>query len=213
MGVLLATLAVAGAIYLYILPSYTATWEQPVRIMQKSEEGRTFIEYSSFDYLKGIVANIDWTFETIDLRANRMEQDYPLELDWINEEITFETDESDTERILDLEFMLTFAKQPYTVALELEGDWMIEVVECDAVYTQDGESGKVRIEWFSFPPPELNLQLKLRIPVGTELEGELTASFLETPIDIVCTGSSKWFLYGSEIVKALDLDALNQALK
>ncbi|NOR14438.1 MAG: M28 family peptidase, partial [Candidatus Aminicenantes bacterium] len=194
-SVLLAGILVAGAIYLYTLPSYTQKWEQPVTITQKLEKDKTVIQYSSNDYLKGIVANIDWKFESSDLRASTKEQDYPLELDWIDEKIKFTTENVDEEKLVDLEFLFSFAKQPYTVFLYLDCDGPLRVEESNAKHTQNKKSGRVTMQWFSFPPRLLKPRLKLRIPPGSELKAELKATFLETPVEITCTGENKEFIF------------------
>ncbi len=212
-AVLLAGILVAGAIYLYTLPSYTRTWEQPVTITQKLEKDKTFIQYSSNDYLKGIVANIDWKFESIDLHANSKEDDYPLDLEWIEKKVKFTTENVDGEKRVDLEFFFTFTRQPYSVTLCLDCDGSLSVEESETWHIQNKKSGRVTIEWFSYPPRRLTPRLKLRVPQGSELKAEIRARFLELPVEIVCTGENKEFIFRSEIVHSLDLDALNQKVK
>ena len=165
------------------------------------------------DYLKGIVANVDWKFESIDLRSNTHEDEYPLELDWMDEKTKFTTETVDEEKLVDLGFLWTFAKQPYTVSLFLDCEGAIKVEESEVRHIQNPKSGRVTVEWFSFPPLVLKPRLKLRIPVGSELKAELNATFLDTPVEIVCTGENKEFIFRSEIVRTLDMDALNQELK
>lgn len=210
LGVFLAGLAVAGAIYLYTLPSYTGTWEQPVTVSQRSEQDRTYIQYESFDYLKSIVSNTDWKFETIDVRSNTYEQDYPLELDWIEENTSVRTEDLENETRVDLEISLKFRKQPYTVVLSLEGTETVKIEESDVFYTQDEKSGRIRLEWFCYPPLSLNPHFKLRIPAGSELKGELRATFLEMPVEIVCSGGDKEYIFRSEIVRSLELKAFSR---
>jgi len=61
------------------------------------------------------------------------------------------------------------------------------------------------MRWYSFPPKSLRPQLKLRVPKGGELEAEVTATFLETPIEIQCEGENKHFIHRAEITQELEL--------
>ncbi len=196
------------SVYLMTLPSFTSTWEQVVTVTQKtdSKTGDSFIEFASFDYLKGIEANIAGRQETIDIRKCYRKTDYPLDMDWIKGSVSHSIQEDGEENILSLDNLCEFERQPFTVNLKFECDEPITVEECSVKYAQ-GRDNSVTMRWYSFPPKSLRPQLKLRIPEGGELKAEVTATFLETPIEIKCEGENKHFIHRAEITQEIELQS------
>jgi hypothetical protein len=194
------------SIYLMTLPSFTSTWEQIVTVTQKtdSKSDSSSIEFASFDYLKGIKANIDGQQEAINIRKSYKKTDFPLEMDWIEDSVSYSLQEDGEENILDLDALLEFEKQPFAVNLEFECDKPFTVEECSVKYNQR-KNNKVSIRWYSFPPTSLSPQLKLRMPKEGELKAEITATFLETPLEIKCEGKNKHFIHRAEITRQIEL--------
>jgi hypothetical protein len=194
------------SVYLMTLPSFTSTWEQIVIVNQKTDSkiGSSFIEFTSFDYLKGIEANIAGQQETINIRKCYRKTDYSLDMDWIKGSVSHSIQEDGEENILSVDALCKFEKQPFTVNLKFECDEPITVEECSVKYNQ-GRGNTVTMRWYSFPPKSLRPQLKLRVPKGGELEAEVTATFLETPIEIQCEGENKHFIHRAEITQELEL--------
>jgi len=196
------------SVYLMTLPSFTSTWEQIVIVNQKTDSkiGSSFIEFTSFDYLKGIEANIAGQQETINIRKCYRKTDYSLDMDWIKGSVSHSIQEDGEENILSLDTLCEFEKQPFTVNLKFECDEPIKVEECNVKYNQ-GRGNTVTMRWYSFPPKSLRPQLKLRVPKGGELKAEITATFLETPIEIKCEGENKHFIHRAEITRELELQS------
>jgi len=205
-------LAIVGlAAFLMTLPSYTSIWEQEVNVYQRydGEEDKTFIQFSSGDYLKGIDANIGGQQEKLNSRKCVKEIDYPLELNWIQDRVTLQVEEVENEQLVHMDVLLDFAKQPYTVSLEVIGDQPFTVDECNVQY-QKSIADRVTLSWYSFPPMSLQPKLKLKIPKETKLTAKITASFLETPIPITCEGEQKHFIHRAIIKRELELGEVVQ---
>jgi pimeloyl-ACP methyl ester carboxylesterase len=206
MVVPIALVIVGLAAYLMTLPSYTSIWEQEVNVYQRydGEKDKTFIQFSSGDYLKGIEANIGGQSETLNSKKCVREIEYPLELDWIRDKVTLQAEEVGNDQMLDMDVLIQFEKQPYTVTLEVKGDQPFTVEDCSVQY-QKGIEDRVTLSWYSFPPLSLQPRLKLKIPKDTELKAEITASFLETPIPITCEGDKKHFIHRAVIRREIEL--------
>jgi len=192
--------------YLMTLPSYTSTWEQVVSVTQKydSTTNSSSIEFSSFDYLKGIGVDISGQQEIINIGKSYRKTDYPLGMDWIKDSVSCRVEEEGEEKILNLDALLEFEKQPFTVNIKFECDEAITVDECSVKYNHRKDN-RITIRWYSFPPKSLNPQLRLRVPKEAELKAEITATFLETPMEIRCEGENKHFIHRASITKDIDL--------
>jgi pimeloyl-ACP methyl ester carboxylesterase len=201
------------AVYLMTLPSYTSIWEQEVNVFQRydGENNKTYIEFSSGDYLKGIQANVAGQAETLDSRKCVREIEYPLDLDWISDRVTLQAEDEGSDQVVVMDVLIQFEKQPYAVTLEVKGDQPFTVEECNLQYQKSIED-RVTLSWYSFPPLSLQPKLKLKMPKDTELKAEITASFLETPIPITCEGDKKHFIHRAIIKREIDLgDAVQDA--
>jgi hypothetical protein len=199
----LAVLIIGVAIYLLTLPSYSSKWEQQVKITQKldGDKNKTFIEFSSSDYLKEITANIDGKEETIDRRKCFKKMEYPLEMDWLKEEYACQSEEKGADKLIKAKFRLELEKQPFTVSLKLKSDMPLKIEESNVKYVKRKKTAT--ISWYSFPQQILQPELRLLIPKEAKLEAEIIVDFLETPIAISCGGKNKCFIYRAEISKKL----------
>jgi len=199
-------LIVAWSAYLLTLPSYTSTWEQVVHVNQRydGEKDKTYIEFASGDYLKGIEADIAGKAERLDSRAGLKEIDYPLDLNWIKDSVTLQTEEQGEDKIVHMDVGLEFEKQPFTVSMDLKCSLPFSVEESSVRY-QKRIQDKATIRWYSFPPLSLKPRLTLKMPKEAELKAELEANFLETPLSIACEGENKHFMHRAIIKRELDL--------
>jgi len=209
----LVLVIVGLAAYLMTLPSYTSIWEQEVNVDQRydGEKDKTFIEFSSGDYLKGIEADIAGQPETLNSKKCVKEIAYPLDLDWIGDRVTVHAEEQGSDRVVDMDVLLQFEKQPYTVTLDVKGDQPFTVEECSVQY-QKKIKDRVTLYWYSFPPLNLQPKLKLKMPKDTKLKAEVIASFLETPIPIICEGEKKHFVHRAIISREIDLGETETSL-
>jgi hypothetical protein len=196
------------SVYLVTLPSYTSTWEQTVTVTQKigDKQESSFIEFASFDYLKEIEVKTGSQWETINIWKSFQTKDYPLEMGWIEDTVSYNLQEDGEENIWDLKALFEFGKQPFSVNLELECDKSFTVEESNVKYNQS-KNNTVSVRWYSFPPTHLNPQLKLRIPKEGELKAEIRATFLETPLEIACKGKNKHFIQRAEISRQIELQS------
>jgi hypothetical protein len=200
----LGVLVIGGAIYLLILPSYAPPWEQVVTVTQKweSEKNKTFIEFLSGDYLRGIEATVDGKPQTINLRSCVKEIEYALDMDWIKDKVVSQSEEKGAEKIVDLGIALEFSKQPFTVSLSLKSDKVMEIEESNVKFVANGRTGAT-ITWFSFPQGSLEPKLKLRLPKDAKIEAELRATFLEKAVPISSEGKNKFFVYRTLITRKI----------
>jgi putative aminopeptidase FrvX len=199
-------LIIAGAIYLFILPSYTRIWEQSVSVNQKldEEKNRTFIEFASSDYLKNIEANINGKIEKMNMWACTKEIDYPLDMNWLKVGYLCQPVDEEKDKLVNLNMMLEFEKLPYTVSIRLESNSAFAVEQCNVKYNQRKDNSAT-ILWYSFPQGTLQPELKLRMPKDATLSAEVLARFLETPVSISCKGENKDFIHRAVITKKIDL--------
>lgn len=202
----IAALILVCSIYLMTLPSYTSTWEQGVRINQRydGKEDSTFVEFTSFDYLKGISADIVGQQETLNMKKSYLKIERPLDLDWVRGDVMYRTEEDGEEKIVGLDTQLEFEKQPFSVYLKFECDLPIMVEECSVKYNH-GKESRVTMYWYCYPPKTMRPQLKLRMPKDASLTAEITATFLETPLDIQCQGENKHFTHRAIVSREIEL--------
>jgi len=207
----IAVVLIGLAAYLMTLPSYTSIWEQEVNVYQRydGEKDRSFIEFTSGDYLKGVEADIAGQLENLNSRKCVKEIEYPLDLDWISDRVTMQTEEDGSDQVVNMDVLVRFEKQPYTITLEVKGDHPFTVEECNVQYQKTIED-RATLRWFSYPPLGLQPKLRLKMPKDAELKAEITASFLETPIPISCEGENKHFIHRSVITKEIDLGTVVQ---
>lgn len=207
-GILLIPIMAAiigGAVYLHTLPSYTSTWEQVVSITQKydGKKDKTFIEFISGDYLKGIKASLGDRHETMNMQKSFKEIEIPLEMDWIKGTTIYHSEDKETEKIVNLDMTFEFERQPFTVTLKLESDADLTVEECNLQYK--AKKNRVAVCWYSFPEGNLQPQLRLKLTKEANLKAEIFASFLETPLNITCEGENMHFMQRAEISREIDL--------
>ncbi|MGB6867124.1 MAG: hypothetical protein WBE11_15665, partial [Candidatus Aminicenantaceae bacterium] len=202
----IAVLILVCSIYLTTVPSYTSTWEQEVRVNQKydGKEGSTFVEFVSFDYLKEISADIAGQQETMNMRKSYRKIEHTLDMDWVRDNVTYRIEEDGDEKIMELDTLLEFEKQPFSVNLKVECDLPITVEECSVKYSH-GKDTRVTMYWYSFPPKNLRPQLKVRVPKDSSLTAEITAVFLETPLDIECEGKNIHFTHRAIVTRDIEL--------
>lgn len=202
----IAVLILVCSIYLMTVPSYTSTWEQEVRVNQRydGKEDSTFVEFVSFDYLKGISADIAGQQETLNKRKSYLKIERPLDMDWIKGDVWFQAEEDEEEKAVDVDAQLEFEKQPFSVNLKFECDLPITVEECSVKYRHRKDT-RVTMYWYSFPPKNLRPHLKVRVPKDSSLTAEITATFLETPLDIKCQGDNKHFTHRTIITREIKL--------
>jgi pimeloyl-ACP methyl ester carboxylesterase len=208
-----AVLILVCSIYLMTLPSYTSTWEQEVRVNQKydGKDNSTFVEFVSVDYLKGISADIAGQREAVNKRKSYLKIERPMEMDWLKDEVTFRTEEEGEEKIVDVDTLLEFEKQPFTVNVKFECVEPITVEECSVKYSH-GKDTRVTMYWYSFPPKSLRPRLKMRVPKDSSLTAKITATFLETPLDIQCEGKNKHFTHRAIINREIELKPVDESM-
>jgi pimeloyl-ACP methyl ester carboxylesterase len=209
----IAVLILVCSIYLMTLPSYTSTWEQEVRVNQKydGKEKSTFVEFVSSDYLKGITVNIDGQEESLNARTSYRKIERPLEIDWIEDRVTYRVEEEGDEKILDLDALLEFEKQPFSINVRFECEQAMTVEECSVKY-RNGRGRRVTLYWYSYPPKSLRPRLKVRVPKESSLTAEITATFLEPPLEIHCEGENKHFIHRAIVERELELEPVEESL-
>lgn len=207
-----AALILLCSVYLMTLPSYNSTWEHGVRVNQKydGKENRTFVEFVGFDYLKGISANIAGQQETMNMRKSYRKIERSLDMDWVKDNVTYRIEEDGDEKIMELDTLLEFEKQPFTVNVKFECVEPITVEECSVKYSHTKDT-RVTMYWYSFPPKSIRLRLKVRVPKDSSLTGEITATFLETPLDIQCEGENTHFTHRAIINREIELKPENKS--
>ncbi len=202
----IAVLIIVSSIYLMTVPSYTSTWEQEVRVNQRydGKEDNTFVEFVSFDYLKGISADIAGQQETMNMRKSYRKIEHSLDMDWVRDNVTYRIEEDGDEKIMELDTLLEFEKQPFSVNLKVECVEPITVEECSVKYSH-GKDTRVTMYWYSFPPKSLRPRLKVRVPKNSSLTARITATFLETPLDIECEGENTHFTHRAIVTRDIEL--------
>jgi hypothetical protein len=132
-------------------------------------------------------------------------------MNWIKDSVSCRMEEEGEEKILNLDALLEFEKQPFTVNIKFECEEPITVEDCSVKFNQRKDN-RVTIQWYSFPPKSLHPQLRLRLPKEAELKAEMTATFLETPLEIRCEGENKHFIHRASISKDIDLVPADEQL-
>jgi pimeloyl-ACP methyl ester carboxylesterase len=208
-----AALTLVCSIYLMTLPSFTSTWEHEVRVNQRydGKNNSTFVEFVGFDYLKGISIDIAGQQETMNLRKSYHKIERSLDMDWIKDNVTYRVEEDGDEKITELDTLLEFEKQPFTVYVQFKSEQPITIEECSVEYNQRGDS-RVTMYWYSFPPNSLRPRLKVRVPKDSSLTGEITATFLETPLDIQCKGQNTHFTHRTIINREIELKPADESV-
>ncbi|MDH7513764.1 MAG: M28 family metallopeptidase [Clostridiales bacterium] len=197
-------LIIGGAVYLRTIPAYKPPWQQEVNIAQKLDaEGKTSVEFSSFGYLKGMRVMIDGRQEIMDERTSFRKIDLPLEMDWLEESISVETEAGETDIMARLKLGLDFEKPPYSVTLKIKSDCPFTVEKANVKVGHKKKSTTVR--WFSHPPQSLRPELDVRLPKGAKLEAEIIATFLETPVAVSCDRKDIHFVQRAEIKRKIKL--------
>jgi pimeloyl-ACP methyl ester carboxylesterase len=194
------------SIYLMTVPSYTSTWEHEVRVNQRydGKENSTFVEFVGFDYLKWISIDIEGQMEVMNSRKSYRKIERSLDMDWIKDQVTYRVEEDGDEKIVELDALLEFEKQPYTVNVKFECAEPITVEECSVKYGH-GRDTSVTMYWYSFPSKSLRPLLKVRVPKDSSLTGEITATFLEMPLDVKCEGENTHFTHRAIINREIEI--------
>jgi pimeloyl-ACP methyl ester carboxylesterase len=208
----IAGLILLCSFYLMTLPSYTSTWEQEVRVNQRynGKDNSTFVEFVSFDYLKGINAVITGQQETVNRGNSYLKIEQPLDMSWVKDDVMFQTEYTGEDKVMDVDALLEFERQPFTVNLKLECDLPLTIEECSVEY-RHGKDTRVTMVWYSFPPKCLRPQLTLRMAKDANLTAEVTATFLETPLDISCRGDNKHFIHRAIVTRDIELKPVDES--
>jgi hypothetical protein len=201
----LGALIVGGAFYLVGRPSYASPWVQPIAVTERADvdKGKTWIDYSSGDYLRGVRVDSGGTVEEIRARTCFRKVDEALAMDWLRASGTIEPAEGAGKGLMSAKFDLAFDRLPYSVALVLSSDRPLKVEEANVDYRQGKRA--VLVRWLSHPPASLRPELKIRLPEGAKLDAEVSAVFLETPRPVRCEGKDKSFIYRAEVRHRLAL--------
>jgi hypothetical protein len=125
-------------------------------------------------------------------------------MDWVKDNVTYRVEEDGEEQIMELDTLLEFEKQPFSVHVKFECVKPITVEECSVKYNH-GKDTRVTMYWYSYPPKSLRPRLKVRVPKDSSLTAEITATFLETPLDIQCQGDNKHFTHRAIITRDIEL--------
>jgi hypothetical protein len=197
-------LVIAGAFILRTVPAFEAPWEREVRVVPKRDAaGRTAVEFSTFGNLRGIRATIDGREVVGDERRAYKRIEMPLEMDWLKEQVTAETEAKDGQTIARLKFRLDFEKSPFTVNLKLKSDRPFEVAGATVKYRHKKNRASVR--WAHNPGLSLTPEMELRLAQGARLDAEITANFLDFPVSITCEGRDVHFIRRSEVSRRLNV--------
>jgi len=197
-------LIIGGAFYLKTFPAYDGPWEQDVTVLQKRDaENKTSIEFTSSGYLRGIRADIDGREEILDEKKSFRKFDWPLEMDWLKEEVTSQTEDRVSDRIVRLNFQLDFAKRPYMVTLRLKSDRPFTVENSNVRFRH--RKNRAVVSWSTHPPQILQPEFDVVVPLEAKLEAEIEATFLETPLSVSCKGKNIRFINRAELKRKVGL--------
>ena len=187
-----------GAVYLRTIPAYEPPWQQEVNVTHKlGADGKTSVEFASFGYLKGMKVAIDGHQEIINERTSFRKIDLPLEMNWLKEDISSETEAKGEETLAHLKLGLDFEKPAYSVTLRLKSDRPFAIEKANVKYGHKKKRATVR--WFSHPPQNLRPELDVKLPQGAKLEAEIVATFLATPVTVSCDRRDIHFVHRAEI--------------
>jgi hypothetical protein len=169
-----------------------------VTITQKLDaENKTAIEFSSFGPLKGIQATIGGREEVLDERRSFKRIEMPLEMNWLKEQVSTQTEEKGTEAVVRLRIQLDFEKTPYNVSLRLKSDRPFSVAEANVKYQHKRKRATIR--WAHSPGQSLAPEMEIRLPKGAKLDAEIAATFLDVPVPVSCVGKDIHFIQRAEI--------------
>jgi MFS family permease len=197
-------LVIGGAVYLRTVPAYDGPWEQEVTITQKLDaENKTAVEFSSFGYLKGTKVKIDDREVSLDERVPFKRIEIPLEMNWLREQVTLQTEEKGAHTIAHLRLQLDFAKPPFTVSLKLKSDRPFSVDKANLSYQH--KKNRTMIRWVHNPGQSLMPELDVGLPKGAKLDAEIAATFLEVPVPVSCEGRNILFIQRAEIKRKVNL--------
>ena len=195
---------IGGAVYLRTVPAYDGPWEQEVTVTQRLDaENKTAVEFSSFGYLKGIQVTIDGREVTLDERAPFKKIEMPLEMNWLKEQVTVQTEEKGAQTIGHLKLQLDFEKPPLTVSLRLKSDRPFSLDMANVNYRH--KKNRATIRWAHNPGQSLTPELDVALPKGATLDAEIIATFLEVPVPISCAGKNIFFIQRAEIKRKVNL--------
>ena len=197
-------LIIGGAIYLQTVPAYDGPWEQEVKITHKLDaENKTAVEFSSSGRLKGVQATIGGREEILDGRGSFQRIEMPLEMNWLKEQVTSQTEEKGEEVVLHLRLQLDFEKMPYDVSLRLKSDHPFSVDEANVKYQHKRE--ELTIRWAHDPGQSLVPEMEIRLPKGAKLDAEIEAIFLDVPAPVSCVGKDIHFIHRAEIKRKIGI--------
>ena len=197
-------LAIGGSLYLRTVPAYDRPWEQEVTVTQKRDaENRTAIEFSSFGYLKGIEVSIEGRQETLNENVAFRRIEMPLEINWLKENVAAQTEELGEETMVHLRLELNFERPPYDVSLVLKSDRSFAINNANCRYQH--QKNRARIRWGHAPGQNLTPTLDIQLPRGAGLDAELTATFRDVPVQVVCRGKGIHFSHRAEIRRKVEI--------
>jgi len=197
-------LIIGGAFYLKTFPAYDGPWEQDVTVLQKRDaENKTSIEFTSSGYLRGIRADIDGREEILDEKKSFRKFDWPLEMDWLKEDVTSQTEDRVSDRIVRLNFQLDFEKRPYRVTLRLKSDRPFTVENSNVRFRH--RKNRATVSWSTHPLQILQPEFDVVVPLEAKLEAEIEATFLETPLSVSCQGKNIRFIHRAELKRKVGL--------
>jgi pimeloyl-ACP methyl ester carboxylesterase len=122
----------------------------------------------------------------------------------VKDRVTYRVEKDGGDKVWELDTLLEFEEQPFSVSVVFECDQPFTVEKCSVKY-RNGEGKRVVLYWYSYPPKSLRPQLKVRMPEEASLKAEITATFLETPLTIQCQGENKHFVHRAIVARDLDL--------
>jgi MFS family permease len=197
-------LVIGGAVYLQTVPAYDGPWEQEVTVIQKLDaENKTALEFSSFGYLRGIRAAIGGREKILDERTAFKRIEMPLDMNWLKEQVTSETEETGPETITHLRLQFDFEKPPLTVSLRIKSDRPLSVDKANVNYQH--KKNRVAIRWAHNPGQSLRPEMDIKLPKGARLDAEITATFLDVPVLVSCEGEDIHFIQRAEIKRKIGI--------
>lgn len=197
-------LIIVGIVYLRTIPAYDGPWVQDVVVTQKRDaDDKTAIDFTTSGTLRGIRAEISGREEILDSRGSFISLDWPLEMDWLKEEIISQIEDQGSERRVLLNSRLEFERPPLQVTLRLRSDRPFTVAGANVRYRH--RKNRVAITWSTHPPLMLLSEMELVLPLGAKLAADIRATFLETPVPILARGKAAHFIHRAEIERKVEI--------
>ena len=197
-------LVIAGAFMLRTVPAFEAPWESEVKVVSKRDAaGRTSVEFSTFGSLRGIRVAIDGRETLRNERGAYKKIEMPLEMDWLKEQATAQTEVQNGQTIARLKFQLDFVKPPFTVNLKLKSDRPFEVAGATVKYRH--KKNRAAVRWAHNPGQSLTPEVEIRMAQGARLDAEITADFLDFPASITCEGRDVHFIRRSAVSRKINV--------